>query len=302
MQYPAGSEAFFYRKLKAGKIFPWTLTFEQGKGILLLSDDLRGFLGYPNNDVPLEWDTFVEAHVHPDSRSALFHEAVKASRDPDYSIFLECRVWSKKTESWHWVLPFGNADEIDPIKDYARLSGGLQDIQDRMEAMRLRELEQAELQRERSRLNTIIGAASLGTWDWDLLTDEVTYNKTWADIVGLSLEDIQGSVDAWEKTVLPEDLPLAMEAVEAHCRGETPMYEAEFRMRRGDGTIIWGIDRGRVVEVGPHDELMEKKGAYWRLYEAQVRRVDAQDLEDLGLMSIAPAVVAPHSEHPAGQA
>ena len=248
MQYPAGSEAFFYRKLKAGKIFPWTLTFEQDKSVLLLSDDLREFLGYPSNDAPLEWNAFVEAHVHPDSRQALFHEAVKASRDPDYSIFLECRVWSKKTESWHWVLPFGNADEVDSARGYARLSGGLQDIQERMEAMRLREREQAELQRERSRLDTIIGAANLGTWDWDLLTNEVIYNKTWADIAGLSLEDIQGSVDAWEKVVLPEDLPLAMKAVEAHCRGETPMYEAEFRMRRSDGTVIWAIDRGRVVE------------------------------------------------------
>jgi ATP-binding cassette subfamily B protein len=36
------------------------------------------------------------------------------------------------------------------------------------------------------------------------------------------------------------------------------------------------MDRGRVVEVGPHDELIEKHGAYWRLYEAQARNVDTE--------------------------
>ena len=37
------------------------------------------------------------------------------------------------------------------------------------------------------------------------------------------------------------------------------------------------MDRGQVVEVGPHDELMAKQGAYWRLYEAQARQVDTED-------------------------
>ena len=37
------------------------------------------------------------------------------------------------------------------------------------------------------------------------------------------------------------------------------------------------LDRGEVVEVGSHDELMEKRGAYWKLYEAQARNVDVED-------------------------
>jgi ATP-binding cassette subfamily B protein len=35
----------------------------------------------------------------------------------------------------------------------------------------------------------------------------------------------------------------------------------------------------RWVEEGAHEELMEKQGAYYRLYQAQARNVDT-DLDD----------------------
>jgi ATP-binding cassette subfamily B protein len=67
-------------------------------------------------------------------------------------------------------------------------------------------------------------------------------------------------------------------------------------LRKADRLVV--MDRGRVVEVGPHDELMARQGAYWRLYEAQVRRVDADDDEE------AEGAVPPptHPAHPAGDA
>ncbi|MES2423200.1 MAG: ABC transporter ATP-binding protein [Pseudomonadota bacterium] len=64
-------------------------------------------------------------------------------------------------------------------------------------------------------------------------------------------------------------------------------------LRKANRLVV--MDRGQVVEVGPHDALIAQQGAYWRLYEAQLRRVEAED-EDALLPTPAQAPAA----HPAG--
>ena len=43
------------------------------------------------------------------------------------------------------------------------------------------------------------------------------------------------------------------------------------------------LERGEVVELGSHEELMAERGAYWRLYEAQARNADTEDQEAPGI-------------------
>ncbi len=55
-------------------------------------------------------------------------------------------------------------------------------------------------------------------------------------------------------------------------------------LRKADRLVV--LDRGQVVEVGSHDELMAKEGAYFRLYQAQARNVDT-DMDDIKEIKIA---------------
>jgi ATP-binding cassette subfamily B protein len=49
-------------------------------------------------------------------------------------------------------------------------------------------------------------------------------------------------------------------------------------LRKADRLVV--MDRGQVVEVGPHEALMAKGGAYWRLYDAQARKAEQDKLLD----------------------
>jgi ATP-binding cassette subfamily B protein len=46
-------------------------------------------------------------------------------------------------------------------------------------------------------------------------------------------------------------------------------------LRKANRLVV--LDRGQVVEVGDHATLMEREGAYFRLYQAQVRQGDEKD-------------------------
>ncbi|MEZ5660160.1 MAG: ABC transporter ATP-binding protein [Burkholderiaceae bacterium] len=65
-------------------------------------------------------------------------------------------------------------------------------------------------------------------------------------------------------------------------------------LRRANRLVV--LDGGRIVEVGPHDDLMARRGAYYRLYQAQARQVDAE--EELMLSASMAADTAAGRTHP----
>jgi ATP-binding cassette subfamily B protein len=58
-------------------------------------------------------------------------------------------------------------------------------------------------------------------------------------------------------------------------KGRTSFIIAHRLSTIKNATRIMYIDKGNIVEQGTHNELLAKRGMYWKLYTAQYRLLDA---------------------------
>ncbi|MFB6226987.1 MAG: PAS domain S-box protein [Halobacteriales archaeon] len=138
----------------------------------------------------------------------------------------------------------------------------LDDITDRKERER-------ELRELTERLDLAVEGANLGVWDWNMETDAVTFNEQWAEMLGLSLDEIEPTLETWEERVHPEDMPRVEQQLNAHIEGESELYDCEHRMQTGNGDWKWVRDVGEVVDrdddgeptraVGIHIDVTERR-------------------------------------------
>jgi PAS domain S-box-containing protein len=146
--------------------------------------------------------------------------------------------------------------------------------------------EQIELQErlaeQKQRLEHIITSSDMGTWEWDLETDETIFNEKWAEMVGYKLKDLEPTtIHTWRNLLHPADIRCTEEELNKYFRGESPFYSIESRMRHKNGSYRWIYDTGKVVEYnnlgkpkkmfGSHLDISKIKMAEEQLFEAKLK-------------------------------
>ena len=102
-------------------------------------------------------------------------------------------------------------------------------------------LRQSEL-----RLRIALNAAQMGTWDWNIATNQVRWSDRTELIFGLKIGSFSGRFEALLSMIHVEDRTYFTEQI-SHALTQEINYEVEVRIYRSDGTIRWIASIGDVL-------------------------------------------------------
>ena len=180
-------------------------------------------------------------------RSMVFPEDLEILEDTLRSTFRNRQRYFETQHRCHnakgdtrWIRSLGEVI-YNPNGTPIRLVGTAQDITKET-------LAQNQIFQDRRRLELALEGGELGFWDWNIPSGEVQFGGEWAQMLGYELSEIEPHVRAWERLVHPDDEPLVYAALQRHLDGKVVLYETEHRLRHKNGSWIWVLDRGRVVE------------------------------------------------------
>lgn len=113
------------------------------------------------------------------------------------------------------------------------------------------------------RLETLLESETAGYWDWNIQEGTEYLSPRFKSMFGYAEHEMENSPDAWQRIIHPDDLDEVLAMFEAHVgsRGEIP-YEKEVRYFHKDGSIVWVLCRGRVVEWDEQNQPVRMMGIH----------------------------------------
>jgi PAS domain S-box-containing protein len=110
------------------------------------------------------------------------------------------------------------------------------------------ERKQAEdaLRVSEQRLRTALEAAHMGTWDWNILTGQITWSDNFKRFLGITSDRLDGNYQSFIDIIHPEDRDRVLQKLEKILQ-EGKDYKDEFRIVLPDGNVRWLASQGQVV-------------------------------------------------------
>jgi len=125
----------------------------------------------------------------------------------------------------------------------------------------------------RQRLNLALASSESGFWEWDITHNRVLFSREWRELCGLPMDDDSTDIEEWLVRVHPSDKRASYTEMIRHIKGETPMFENEYRLKVADGSYKWIFTRGKVVEWLPDGKAALMLGVYTDVSERKKNEI-----------------------------
>ncbi|MGF1542299.1 MAG: PAS domain-containing protein [Pleurocapsa sp.] len=102
-----------------------------------------------------------------------------------------------------------------------------------------------KLQESEAKLRLAFEAACMGSWNWNIQTDEIKWSSNLEALFGLAPGEFDGSYQMFVSTIHPEDRKRVVKTID-NCIATRADYELEFRIVYPNGQIRWALSKGKV--------------------------------------------------------
>ncbi|XCN71201.1 MAG: PAS domain S-box protein [Candidatus Electrothrix aestuarii] len=229
-------------------------TFETNMAVKLIIDPTDGSIIEANQAAASYYGYTVEELValRITDINQLTHEEILAEMDRAKEI-------ERLYFNFRHKLASGEVRDVEvysgPLQsgDRTLLYSIIHDITDRKQA-------EEKLLQSNERLEMIVQGANLGTWDWNITTDQIVFNDRWAEILGYDPDELPGDVSTWIEHLHPDDKEQTLQALDDLFTGRTSLLMSEQRLRNKAGEWVWILGAGKVFERGPQGEAIRAVG------------------------------------------
>lgn len=137
----------------------------------------------------------------------------------------------------------------------------------------------ARLQNKYDRYELLLKASNDTIWDWDLITNEVTWSEALQSNFGYPFE--KTPLEWWSDRIHPEDLHSTEELIYSAIRNKQTVWQTEYRFRCADDSYKYVLDRGLIV-FDENDEAIRIVGI---MLNTDIQKNAIREIQRLSLVA-----------------
>ncbi len=235
-------------------IFVWNLQTDE----VMYSKEWANIVGYEQCELNNHVSTWESMLYKEDLRDAEIALEKYLSGHADMYV-AEFRM-IKKDGTVIWAHDKGKITQYSDDGKPLILCGVLQDIS------AIKETEKT-LKEKTDLLDLIIEVAEFGIWDWDMTTNQLSYNDEYLNMIGYTREETLGTAEEWQARCHPDDLTGSLEQMTDFLQGNTNRYVVESRMKHKDGRYLWARDIGIIAERDTDGNPTRMVGGHFNIHD-----------------------------------